>query len=171
MSVIIIQLYRRNAIIQRNIELLHASLLWCMTVLSYYQTKGFPQSIHCLFCLVICSPIAGLPPYEVSQERDQECEGGTTIRASPSAVSTPPSRRSRNRCRKAKQISFDDYHLLWKGLATSVPTYSPNNQCKSQIQLLAGNTMYYYTSEGVSCGWMLVWNMLSKPQLHFYWSA
>ena len=69
-----------------------------------------------------CFTLAGLAPY------DEE----PSVRSVPELVRTcscPDTRQRREvRC---KHISFDDYHKLWKGLATSVSAYSTkDNQCR-----------------------------------------
>lgn len=62
--------------------------------------------------------VAGLTPY------------GTDVLSSlnSSPCKTPPT-PSTSHQEKLKQISFDDYHVLWKGLATSVPKYNSHNHC------------------------------------------
>ena len=46
---------------------------------------------------------------------------GSSLRGTPSFGAKP----------KRKQISFDDYHALWKGLATSQPVSRRGNPCES----------------------------------------
>ena len=32
-----------------------------------------------------------------------------------------------------KPVSYDNYHILWKGIATSITDYKRTNQCKSLL--------------------------------------
>ena len=73
--------------------------------------------------LLLSPSIAGLPPYE--------CEEEGVGRASSPKVTRPPSLpRERRKMRKRATISFDEYHALWKGIATSVTEYHHPNPRK-----------------------------------------
>ena len=75
--------------------------------------------------LFLSSSTAGLPPYE--------CEEDGVGRASSPKVTRPPSLpRERRKTRKRATISFDEYHALWKGIATSVTEYHRPNPCKDR---------------------------------------
>ena len=69
---------------------------------------------------------AGLPPHE--SEDEPLLEG-----KSPSLRSSGDGKRSTSQSRRGKRrvpISFDDYHALWKGIATSVTSYKQQDECK-----------------------------------------
>jgi ubiquitin-conjugating enzyme E2 U len=61
---------------------------------------------------------AGLTPY--SSKRTISCPN-----SQPSLVTKSSSQEQQ---RQFKKIPFDDYHVMWQGLATSVPVYNPNNK-------------------------------------------
>ncbi len=63
-----------------------------------------------------CHSIVGLPPYEID-----------TPPESPKLTSQTPVSRQK---KPMKPVSYDDYHVLWKGIATSITKYECNNGCK-----------------------------------------
>ncbi len=88
---------------------------------------------------------AGLQPYEaVEAQTESRAAGDVSLPstpASPGMQRLRSSRRRRRRSQLAKPISFDDYHTLWKGIATSVTTYRQPNICKSHIGVNSGGSL------------------------------
>ena len=75
----------------------------------------------------LSSTSAGLPPHE---GEDEPLEGKPpSLGSGEGRRSTSQSRRGKRR-NKAVPISFDDYHALWKGIATSVTSYKQQDECK-----------------------------------------
>lgn len=60
---------------------------------------------------------AGLTPYDMLTE-----SGGRSPMT--------PDAASRERSIQVKPVSFDDYHTLWRGIATSITGYRKPNDCK-----------------------------------------
>ena len=60
-------------------------------------------------------------PSEQAMSPQCSSVAGSSLRGTPSFGAKP----------KRKQISFDDYHALWKGLATSQPVSRRGNPCES----------------------------------------
>ena len=77
-----------------------------------------------LFCLLCICP-AGMPPFP-GEEEDGTREPSPTYKGRLSALSSR-GRLSAKSTVKPKTISFDDYHALWKGIATSQPLRPKRN--------------------------------------------
>lgn len=60
---------------------------------------------------------AGLPPYEI----DTPPQSPKVSRQTSVSRQTKP----------MKPVSYDEYHVLWKGIATSITKYERNNECKA----------------------------------------
>ena len=69
---------------------------------------------------------AGLPPHEIEEEPPVS----KSLSLTGSEGKRPESLSWRSKRPKAMPISFDSYHALWKGIATSVTTYSQQDSCK-----------------------------------------
>ena len=76
---------------------------------------------------------AGLPPHE----SEDEIPAGKPPSLSGSGVTKLTSQSQIGKQRsKAVPVSFDDYHSLWKGIATSVTSYNQQDDCKSVATVL-----------------------------------
>ncbi len=75
-------------------------------------------------------PSAGLPAYEANEDYRTEPHPVRPDRPSSTPGKRVGSGRRPRRKQATKPISFDDYHALWKGIATSVTTYRQPNMCR-----------------------------------------
>ena len=73
----------------------------------------------------LCFSPAGLAPYDENEGVSPE---ESFVKKPPSAASRPRAKLRRHRT--PKPVSFDDYHALWKGIATSLTSYQQPNSCE-----------------------------------------
>ncbi len=81
------------------------------------------QYITVYIFIIVVNPIntlAGLTPFEPDTPPQSPHR---TVNENETSVSTQG--------KPMKPVSYDDYHILWKGIATSITDYKRTNQCKS----------------------------------------
>ena len=79
---------------------------------------------------------AGLTPYDSES-------GGVTPMTPDLFLTSHRDSASRERKVKLKPVSFDDYHTLWRGIATSIHGYKENNNCKVHVDSMTEPSSYH----------------------------
>lgn len=75
---------------------------------------------YLLFALIF---VAGLTPYDSDSSGWTPTPGRTPLRIE-------DDRLTREKNVQLKPVSFDDYHMLWRGIATSITGYQKPNNCR-----------------------------------------
>ena len=112
------------------------------------------QSCICndlMLCLCTVHPAAGLPAFPEDTTATSSSE--QTLPLSPEHGRVVGSSRGGTARPRRKQISFDDYHVLWKGLATSQPVSRKGNPCELCTLCRAASMLSCWVSY-CDCEWV-----------------